>query len=635
MTMEECLSLDFETRSLVDIKLGAWRYAEDPSTEILCLAYKFNDMPAPQVWRPGRAWPSHEEFIRDWITHGLPVRAWNVEFELAIWTRIMVPKFGIPKLKPGQLRCTQAEACAMGLPQALDECGKALKLPQDKLKDQEGKKLIQYLCKPFKGKLRTDPERLKALGEYCRQDVVAEVEIARKLRRLDRQELKLFQRNLVMNNRGMPVDLKRVSAMQRRVDEVQEILVDECAQLTGGIRPAQRDQLLAWLRANGYPDLPDLQKKTIARLLEQPAPEYTDGWAKRVLSIRQQSSQTSLAKLKKAKKAVCKDGTMKGLYKYHAASTGRWASQGGFNAQNLPRGTLEDLRDMVAVLEHIPHASLKELVSCLRAVFAFEMSAADYSQIETRMLLWLSKDSLGLQEFRRGLDPYKTMAASMYHVKYDDVTKAQRQIGKSAVLGAGFQLGAPGFITYCDNQDIFIDLGEAQLAISTFRAKYRRVAQSWKDMQGAAVRAIQNPGMVTAACRCRLVVENGYLWMRLPSGRRICWKSPWLTPGREEWMGPQINYWGKDRYTRQWGKQETYGGSLFQSATQGSARDVMADAMLRMWDAGLDLRGTVHDEIIAAGDCLKQMIDIMLQPPAWCADLPLKVEGWTGDFYRK
>jgi DNA polymerase len=616
------VSIDFETRSLVPIKHGAWRYAEDDSTDILCLAYHLPGADGPLLWWPDNAFP---QALAEHVKSGGEIRAWNVEFELAVWTRILVPRFGAPPLKFSQLLDTQAEAAAMSLPQDLAGAGAALGVAEKHLKDPEGKRLIQYLCKPYRGKLREDPERLVRLGAYCMQDVKAEMAIARKLRRLDPAELLLFRRNLQMNYRGLPVDLGRAERMRRRYHKLRKAAVEECVELCG-VKPTQVEQFTQLC------GLPNMQKKTVERAIEA---EETTSEVRHLLTLRQVASSTSLAKLDKLPQLTCKDGRMRGLFKYHGASTGRWVSQGGFNAQNLPRGEFETTAQYDQVLGDIEGAKVRELVSVLRSVFAFPMSVCDYSQIETRMLLWLADDHAGLAEFRQGLDPYKTMAARLYRVAYDDVTKPQRQIGKSAVLGAGYQLGWRGYISYADGMDIQVDQYEAERVIDAFRSKYAAVTKAWKACQNAAVMAIRHPGATYVAAKTVFTVKQNYLWLILPSGRRICYRKPWLTPGREEWMGPQVNFYGRDRYTRKWSKQTTYGGSLFQSITQGSARDVMADAMLRMWHRGMDVRGTVHDEIVNAGHVLAQMTEIMLKLPTWCRDMPIEVDGWEGEYYRK
>jgi len=621
-------SIDFETRSLVDIKLGAWRYAEDPSTEILCMAYQLPGMKSPGLW-----WP-HEPFPLDLLAHvraRKPVRAFNAEFELAIWTRKLEHALGVP-LRLDQLHCTQSEAQAMALPQSLEECGEALGVAQKHLKDPAGKKLIQYLCRPFKGAFREDHERLLALGEYCKQDITAELAVARKVHRLSTIELNTWRLTLDMNRKGLPVDLVRVRKMAARVSKLQHAGVAECVKLTGGIKPSQREQLLEWLNDRGC-DLPNMQKQTLERAVAAEDDPY--GGAHRVMELRLLVNQTSLAKLKKLPLAVCADGVMRGLFKYHAASTGRYASQGGFNAQNLPRGTFETLEEYLKVLRDIDSATLGDMVSVLRAVFSFPITSVDYSQIETRVILWMAGDEFGLDEFREGLDPYKTMATRIYRVGYDDVVKWQRQIGKSAVLGAGYQLGWKGYIAYCDKQDIVVTEEQARHVIETFRSKYSRVTIAWKNFQEAAVRAIRKPGTPYFTNKCRLQVREGYLWMQLPSGSEIAYKDPVLKPGREDWMGPEITYMGRDRYTRKWVRQSTYGGSIFQSAVQGTARDLMTDAMLRAHRAGIDLRGTVHDEVIAFGACSEKLAGIMCTLPEWARGLPVKADGWEGEFYRK
>lgn len=616
MTIE--VSIDFETRSLADIKLGSWRYAEDESTEALCLAYQHDEMEEPGLWLPGDPLP-------DVFKDKPLLRAWNAEFELAVWSKIMVRRHAWPRIKITQLRDTQAEALAMALPANLADAGTALRVAEEHLKDPEGKRLIQYLCKPYKGKLREDPERLQRLHQYCRRDVTAERAIARRVRRLDARELLLFHRNLQMNMRGMPVNMVLAGEMRQRHHELRKEAIATAKQLCG-CSPTQVEQFREVV------DLPNMQKKTVERAIADPeTPDETKG----LLRLRQVASSTSLAKLDRLPLIVCHDGTLKGLYKFHAASTGRWASQGGFNAQNMPRGDFETPEEYLEVLANVAGATVPQLVSVLRAVFQFPMSVVDYSQIETRMLLWLAGDEAGLDDFRQGLDPYKTMASALYRVHYDSVTKFQRQIGKSAVLGAGYQLGWRGYVAYADGMDIQVTQDEAVQIIDAFRTKYRRVVKAWKRCQNAAVKAIRSPGEVFVAARTQFVVKHKYLWLILPSGRRICYRRPRLRPGREDWMGPQIWFDGRDRYTKKWGPQSTYGGSLFQSITQGSARDVMADAMLRMWDDDLDVRGTVHDEIVSKGYVKDRMIEIMLQLPSWCADMPIAVDGWEGEFYRK
>jgi len=623
-------SIDFETRSLVDIKLGAWRYAEDPSTEILCMAWQLPGMKSPGLW-----WPKTDPFpiaLREHVQAGGTVRAFNAEFELAIWTHHLAQYHG--PLRLDQLRCTQAEGHAMALPSKLEECGLALGVAEKHLKDPQGKKLIQYLCRPFRGKFREDPVRLAALGDYCIQDVVAENSIMRKVRRLSTIELNTWRLTLDMNRKGMPVNMDLVRRMGKRVAEQQALGVAECVAITGGIKPSQREQLLLWLQERGV-DIEDMQKQTLERAVANFDHDGPHPDACRVMNLRLLVNQTSLAKLKKLPLAVCADATMKGLFAYHAASTGRYASRGGFNTQNLPRGTFETVEQYIEVLRNIEGATLGDLVSVLRAVFQFDITSVDYSQIETRVILWMAGDEAGLQEFRENLDPYKTMAARIYLATYDAVEKWQRQIGKSAVLGAGYQLGWRGYIAYCDKQDIVVDQETAVRAIDTFRSKYRKVEKAWKNFQTAGVRAIDNPGTAFHTNRCQLQVRHGYLWLKLPSGREIAYKDPVLKPGREDWMGPEITFMGRDRYTRKWSRQSTYGGSIFQSAVQGTARDLMTSAMLRAHRQGIDLRGTVHDEVIALGHCSDELGEIMCTLPPWAAGLPVKVDGWEGDIYRK
>jgi len=422
--------------------------------------------------------------------------------------------------------------------------------------------------------------------------------------------------------------MTRVEAMRNRAAYLKGAGTEECKQITLGVVPTQRDKLLDWLRAAGV-RISDLQKKTV-----EDAIQVTSGEAKRVLELRQSVCQTSLAKLEKLPLAVCPDNTMKGLFKYHGATTGRYVSQGGFNMQNLPRGTMKPPQIAAALLD-INSMSLGELVSSLRAVFAFEMSVVDYSQIEIRVYLWLAGDNAGLEDFRKGIDPYKTMAAFIYGIPYDQIRKDshERQVGKTVVMGAGYQMGALKFLRTCQQENIPMTEEEAKAVIDTFRKKYSLVKKAWSDVDRIVKNVITTgePAMWRTAS---FYIKNNYLWVVLPSGREITYRKPFVEDNLA-WGGESIGYVGKNSVTKKWEICTTYGGSIFQSIVQGTARDLMTDAMRRMRTAKLDLRASVHDEIICQGDVVEEMRTIMLEAPAWIPDIPLEAKGWYGHFYHK
>jgi DNA polymerase I-like protein with 3'-5' exonuclease and polymerase domains len=253
------------------------------------------------------------------------------------------------------------------------------------------------------------------------------------------------------------------------------------------------------------------------------------------------------------------------------------------------------------------------------------------------------KDKVEL--FRKGLDEYKVFASeSLYHVPYDDVTKDMRQISKSAVLGAMFGQGAKGLVKYADGMGVKLSEGQAKNAVDNYRNSYSRVKALWAQCENAAIQATENPGTpFRAGDKLLMKVAKNALWMKLPSGRLICWQRPELelltTPWGSTKLGVTIH--GQNTYTRQWTRNALIGSSIFQSAVQGCARDFLADATLRITNIGYEVTNLIHDEVLLlaeeenAENALAEVMRIMTTPPEWAADFPLAAEGWISKRYRK
>jgi DNA polymerase len=269
----------------------------------------------------------------------------------------------------------------------------------------------------------------------------------------------------------------------------------------------------------------------------------------------------------------------------------------------------------------------------------------DFSSIENRVGVYLAGQKDKVELFRKGLDEYKVFASqSLYRVPYDEVTKDQRQVSKSAVLGAMFGQGAKGLVKYAEGMGVKLSEGQAKSAVDGYRNSYARVKELWALCESAAIDAVNNPGVAySAGQKLKLKVAKNALWMQLPSGRLICWQRPELelltTPWGSQKMGVTVH--SQSTYTRQWTRNTLIGSSIFQSAVQGTARDFLAVATLNLENTGYDVLNLIHDEVLLLVEeqngesALADVTKIMITPPAWAPDFPLAAEGWYGKRYRK
>jgi DNA polymerase len=392
--------------------------------------------------------------------------------------------------------------------------------------------------------------------------------------------------------------------------------------------------------------LPDLTAETVSKMLQCSIPTRV----KKALELRQEGSQTSVAKYAKMME-IQREGRIRNTLVYHGASTGRWASRGGLNLQNIARPTLSDEEVELAIPRVFvrAEATMQELSSSVRSAIVAPQGKTfadvDFSSIENRVGVWLAGQNDKVELFRKGLDEYKVFAAeSLYRISYDEVTKEQRQISKSAVLGAMFGQGAKGLVKYAEGMGVTLTDLQAKNAVDNYRASYAKVKNLWTLCETAAIDAVQNPGTAFAAGRkIKLKSVKQVLWMQIPSGRLICWQRPELelltTPWGSEKLGVTVH--SQNTFTRQWSRNQLIGSSIFQSAVQGTARDFLADATFNITKAGYEIINLIHDEVLLLVDeagsdtALADVIRIMTTPPEWALDMPLAAEGWVGKRYRK
>jgi DNA polymerase len=633
-------SIDFETRSHIDLKdRGLDVYANDPTTEVICIAFGTSEDNV-QVKSPEDM--KYSKLIAH-VAQGGKIAAWNALFEYAIWNCVCVPKYDWPPLKLEQCIDTMGVAAANNIPQSLDEAGEFM--DAEYKKDPIGKRLIQKLCKPYKDGFNKDPELINQLFEYCRQDVKTEMAIGRILRPLDASEQKIWELTQRINVRGVPVDPVELDFAVTAVDNAQEAINQETLTLTG-CKPSERAKLLKWLNEHGA-NLKDLTAETVSEALKD---IYKIPTINRVLELRQEGSQTSVAKYAKMLE-IQNNGRIRNTLVYHGASTGRWASRGGLNLQNIARPTLEDN----AIADAIPRVfgqgigTMSELSSLVRSAIRAPQGQTfvdvDFSSIENRVASWIANQTDKVELFRKGLDEYKVFAAqSLYQVPYEEVTKDQRQVSKSAVLGCMFGQGAKGLVEYAKGMGVLLNLDQSSLAVSNYRASYPKVKALWHACEDAAIQAVQIPGVAFKANdKVVMKFDKGALWMRLPSGRLICWQRPMLESVMTPWGAEKlaVTVHGLNTFTRKWTRNVLIGSSIFQSAVQGTARDFLAMAMLSLEDKGYSVCNSIHDEVLILVDEAKQdvaldeVIKIMTTPPQWAPDFPLAAEGWVGKRYRK
>jgi len=639
-------SIDFETRSKANLPdVGLDIYANDPTTEVLCIA--FGTQPDNVLVTDKVNNPHYGHFLSkllDHVANGGKIQAWNAMFEYAIWGCVCVPKYGWPPLKLEQCIDSMAIAAANNVPQSLDDAGAFMDSTHKK--DAIGARLIQKLCKPNrKGEFENDPELLQQLFDYCAQDVRTEMAIVKLLRPLTADEQRVWELTQRINLRGVPVDPNELQNAVKAVQGAQKTIDEETLQLTG-CKPSERAKLLLWLNQRGA-ELPDLTEKTVSAKLV--STDLFDD-VRRALELRQEGSQTSVAKYAKMLE-IQRDGKIRNTLVYHGASTGRWASRGGLNLQNIARPTLEDGQIASAIPKVFGQGvgTMDELSSLVRSAISAPDGQTfvdvDFSSIENRVGVWLASQTDKVELFRKGLDEYKVFASQyLYNVPYDEVTKDQRQVSKSAVLGAMFGQGAKGLVKYAEGMGVSLTENQAKNAVDNYRMSYAKVKDLWAACEKAAIDAVKNPGNPFAAgSKIVMKCDGKALWMRLPSGRLICWQRPELdlltTPWGSKKMGVVVH--SQNTYSRQWSRNALIGSSIFQSAVQGTARDFLAVAMLNLEANGFLVINSIHDEVLLLVEeqngesALEQVIKIMTTPPVWAPDFPLAAEGWHGKRYRK
>ena len=696
------LHIDIETFSECDLrKSGVYKYAEHPSTEILSIAWALGDQPV-QLWRPDL--DNLEQFIELLANNDNEPAAHNASFEITLLNSHAGKRLGIPKTQARRWICTAAKAAAHSLPRDLDGCSRALGLIA---KDGEGKKSMLKLSKPRKPTKdnpatrwtpETAPEDFEKLYSYNKNDVAVERAIDNVLPDLPPSEQQLWALDYIINSRGLHVDLETVQKVQAMAEAYKETLEQRC-EAVSGLRPGQRAAVMAWCEEQGYP-LNGYTALDIRKHLQDPAIPSN---VREVLFIRSETSRTSVKKYDAFTNATCADRRLRGMFLYHGAGTGRWSGR-IVQLHNLPRGkfkNMEQVAEQIAAgdlewLQFLYGSPMDAFSTAIRPMLTApkgkKLVAADFSNIEGRVLAWLADETWKIQAFRdfdtiisvdakgkpkrKGPDLYLVSAARIYGCSIEDALE-HRQIGKIAELALGFGGGVGAFQNMAGTYDVTLKpvyasivaasedwmLDKASSAYSTYlktkpgepvdreefiasdlvkqlwRASHPRTEAFWYSLDDAAKNAVKL-GTVERVGKIAFAVRGKFLYMRLPSGRKLAYYGPQVLPVKTRWGTKEaLTFMGEHAKTGQWVRCSAYGGLLAENAVQATARDFLVNGLWNVEAAGYPVIGHVHDEGISEVDEDFGSVDDyehhMTQLPAWGEGCPVAAEGWESRRYRK
>lgn len=651
---------DVETRSVADLKrTGMYKYFAHPTTDVHCLAYAFDDEPV-ELWKRGEPCPGR---ITDHIKSGGLFFAHNAGFERQAFARVLGPKYGFPVPRLEQMRCTAAMCRSSSIPGDLERAAIALGLSSQK--DKVGQRIMLQMAKPrsmdgVNPIWWETPEKFEALYAYCKNDVVVEREIHRRVRLLSDEDLRVWYLDQRINERGFAVDVPSIRACIKLRDLEVDRLSVELRRLTGGFveKPTEIGNITNWLKANGLPEVDSIAKDELERLLDR---DDLSPVVRRVLTVRQEAGMSSLAKFDAFIDRTQKDHRVRDNLIFRGASnTGRWSGV-GVQPQNFPRVSDDfDLDFVLDVVKKGDPAALElttkvppmhALTQCLRGMIVAGpdkiLDNADLSNIEGRVLAWLAGEEWKLQAFRDfdagvGHDIYKLTAGSILRKRPEDVTKTERQgYGKVPELALGYQGGVGAFQTMAKTYRVNVSDTQADVIKNKWREAHPRTVEFWHSLERAVFTAVKDQRKALVG-RVAYAYKGKILWCRLPSGRFIAYLDPQLREVDTPWGEKKtaVTAMTIDKDTRQWVRRALYGGLLAENATQAASCDIMVEGMLRAEDAGHEVVLTVHDEILSevpvhAQQSIPLLAVLLGQVPVWAPGLPIAASGGRDHRYRK
>ena len=645
------LSCDIETFSDVDlIRCGVYKYADSPNFEMLLFAYAVDDGDVHIIdIAGGEELP--EEIIQVIKSDTVVKTAYNAQFERVCLSRYLKLPEG-EYLNPQSWYCTAVQAAELALPLSLADVGSVLGLERQKM--TEGKELIKYFCVPCKptksngNRTRNRPchdiNKWETFKKYCMRDVDVERQIADKLKMypISDEEHRLYVLDQIINDRGVLVD-SELAEQAVKLNSIQTaVAVEQAYMITGLENPNSVTQLKQWLKEKGV-EIESLSKKSVKSLADE-----TDGDVSEMLKLRLLMAKTSVKKYEAVIRSVCSDNRVHGMMRFCGANrTGRWSGN-ILQPQNLPQNHLPDLtlaRDIVKdgdfemldmMFGNVPNVLSELIRTVLIPKPNHRFIVADFSAIEARVLAWIAGEQWRIDTFKNGGDIYCASASKMFKVPVEKngVNGELRQKGKISELACGYG-GSVGALKNMGAVEMGVQENELQGLINDWRNANPHIVRFWYEVGNAAMKAIKEKTTVPLG-KLVFAYERGILFIRLPSGRRLSYIKPRI--GTNRFGGDSITYMGINS-AKKWDRLETFGGKLTENIVQGTARDLLANALINAANAGYDTVFHVHDEIICevpnGYGSVDELCKLMCIKPEWADGLPLNADGFEYEYYKK
>lgn len=645
------ISIDIETFSDVDlIRCGVYKYADSPNFEMLLFAYAVDDGDVHIIDIAGGE-EIPEEIIQAIKSDTVVKTAYNAQFERVCLSRYLKLPEG-EYLNPQSWYCTVVQAAELALPLSLADVGSVLGLERQKM--TEGKELIKYFCVPCKptksngNRTRNRPchdiNKWETFKKYCMRDVDVERQIADKLKMypISDEEHRLYVLDQIINDRGVLVDCE-LAKQAVKLNSIQSaVAVEQAYMITGLENPNSVTQLKQWLKENGV-EIESLSKKAVKSLADE-----TDGDVSKMLKLRLLMAKTSVKKYEAVIRSVCSDNRVHGMMRFCGANrTGRWSGN-ILQPQNLPQNHLPDLtlaRDIVKdgdfemldmMFGNVPNVLSELIRTVLIPKPNHRFIVADFSAIEARVLAWIAGEQWRIDTFKNGGDIYCASASKMFKVPVEKhgVNGELRQKGKISELACGYG-GSVGALKNMGAVEMGVQENELQGLINDWRNANPHIVRFWYEVGNAAMKAIKEKTTVPLG-KLVFAYERGILFIRLPSGRRLSYIKPRI--GTNRFGGDSITYMGINS-AKKWDRLETFGGKLTENIVQGTARDLLANALINAANAGYDTVFHVHDEIICevpnSYGSVDELCRLMCIKPDWADGLPLNADGFECEYYKK
>lgn len=655
------LSIDIETYSDVDISSsGLYKYSKDDSFEVLLFAYSI-DFEEVQIVDLAKGEEIPLIVLSALADDSVIKHAYNASFEYNC-----LKNYGLDVGHRMSWKCTMFHGMYLGYPAGLEAIGEALNLDEDQKKLRTGKALIRYFCVPCKptkangGRTRNLPthdlEKWELFKEYCKQDVVTEMEIYKRLEPFEvpEREYKIWALSDAMNERGILVDFDLVDGAIHINDRLTMEQEDRAREISGLANPNSVAQILPWLQQS-YPEVDNVRKATVSELLER---KDLNKDVKEFLELRQELSKTSVKKYDSMKKCACADQRVRGILQVYGANrTGRWAGR-LVQVQNLPRNYIKNLklaRDLTKeedkeMLELLFGDATDTISQLIRTAFIPEEGkkfiVSDYSAIEARVIAWLAGEKWVQEVFATHGKIYEATASQMFGVPTEKIVKgnpeyALRQRGKVATLALGYQ-GGVGALVAMGADRMGLSMEEMEDIKDRWRSANKNIVSLWYELEKACVSAVDTMEVQRVKCleiKCvkDIIYGHSFLQIKLPSGRALYYPEPTL---KENQFGKMAVHFMGIGTNRKFKYESTYGGKLTENVVQAIARDCLAELLIKLEERYPDdyVVMHIHDEVVLEARkeiTVDEINAVMAEPIVWAPGLILRGAGFESEFYMK